>query len=108
MLSLASYGIAPSDALKLIEYNEVEWFTKELALVRKRQDMQKQLRDSEAIAYGNIGASSNKGLDTYNRWRVKVGQDIIDTTKNKTIWDTLKNPPPKKIKTFWDVVKGKN
>ena len=95
--------ISPGDTLKLLDYDEIEWFISEVSKCKKRKDILYKSTITEAIANGRMAGQSKKSNLTYNRLLKKYNEEYRNTFKEETFWEAMRKDTKKK--TFFDIPK---
>lgn len=112
---MLSLGISPGDGLKLMEYHESAWFIKEAIRIKQKKDNTELINISEAHRMAIVGASSKKGLASFQKWIAGLKDSITDDlaeSGEETLFDHFKKQAEsqrfkKPALTFWDRIKKK-
>jgi uncharacterized secreted protein with C-terminal beta-propeller domain len=103
ILYLYEYGINPSDAIQLAEFEDFNWFVNELEKRKQRVDIKNKLDMLEVMSIAK-GLDSKKGFEQYKRYNRKMQNKYNDILKRKTFFDMLKG----KVTVFDKLKEGKN
>jgi hypothetical protein len=88
---MLSLGIQPSDALVLMEYEEIGYFIKLADKQAKKKSIQNTLDMNSAHTMAIIGTSSKKGSAELSKWRDKLSAKLSDEeVQQETLFTILK------------------
>lgn len=84
MLALNSYGIDPINALKLLEYEDIDWFIEEYSKQVYNKSVRDKIEMVDSIRLAISSTQSKEGHQRYSKWRLDTIDSMHKKTKNKS------------------------
>ncbi len=106
-MALKKYGIQPQDALKIIEYNEVDYFLEQCREADRTEKILRRMELAETFRMAHYSTTSKTGALKYQQWYNNLRDDLKPRKKEKSrsLFEKLKGSEVKKNQNIFQKLK---